>query len=110
MLRNARRGASKINREQGFSPATSKIECMERWKLFSSEAPIAPLNQNSFIRRAIADGTTASFCKKCFATIAVARREIELSQAEQDHVCHPFVLAFWESMLAPSESSKPNHV
>lgn len=56
-----------------------------------------------FTHRPNTDGTTASFCNRCFVTVAVARGEIELERAERIHVCDPSVLEYWKLL---SDSSR----
>jgi hypothetical protein len=38
------------------------------------------------------DGSYDSICTLCFQTVAKARIEIELSEHERNHKCHPVVL------------------
>lgn len=54
------------------------------------------------------DGTTASFCNKCFATVAASRSEAELEGAEQVHICDPYVLELWKALSNANRCSKPD--
>lgn len=43
-----------------------------------------------FMHRANPDGKFDSICKECFVTVAAGRREVDLEDAEQSHVCNPW--------------------
>lgn len=53
----------------------------------------------AFTRRPNRDGTTESFCNRCFVTVASAHFESDLERAEQAHVCDPHTLAYWQAVL-----------
>ena len=61
----------------------------------------------SFTRRPVPDGSFASFCNKCFDTVAVSRRDAELEAAELAHVCDPWKLRYWKSLAETRRSAKP---
>ena len=46
----------------------------------------------SFAHRRNFDGSYDSICTKCFATVAMAEKEEELSPAESAHLCDPSAL------------------
>jgi hypothetical protein len=62
------------------------------------EVPIISPALTAFTHRPFEDGTIASFCNKCFTTIATAQWEADLEQAEQAHVCDPRVLDYWRAL------------
>jgi len=57
-----------------------------------------------FTRRPGPYGTTVSFCNKCFQTVFTSHREAELDTAEQDHVCDPSLLDYWNATAASIQS------
>jgi hypothetical protein len=57
--------------------------------------PNAPL----FVHRDNGDGTTDSFCRKCFITIASSQRKVDIECAEGNHKCDPMQLEYMESIL-----------
>lgn len=61
-----------------------------------------------FIHRPVPDGSTISFCNRCFATVAVAHLEAELHQPEQSHVCDPYGLEHWKAPSRENRSSNPD--
>lgn len=61
----------------------------------------------SFTRRPVPDGSFASFCNKCFDTVAVSGKEAELDAAEQAHVCDPWKLKYWKSLAETRRTAKP---
>jgi hypothetical protein len=50
---------------------------------------VSSVPSTPYTRRALPDGTTVSFCNKCFDTVAESHWEAELDMAEQEHVCDP---------------------
>lgn len=60
---------------------------------------MASLIPSTFVRRATGNRTTESTCTRCFLTVATARHEEELDQAEQRHVCDPWLLEQWKQMF-----------
>jgi hypothetical protein len=56
-------------------------------------------NVPPFVHRDNADGTTISFCRTCFMTVASSHWEAELERAENIHKCDPIQLAFLASIL-----------
>lgn len=71
------------------------------------EVAMNVLARISFSRRPVADGSCASFCNKCFDTVAVSRREAELDAAEHAHVCDPWRLKYWKSLAETRRTAKP---
>ena len=71
------------------------------------EGAMNVLARISFSRRPVADGSFASFCNKCFDTVAVSRRETELEAAEQAHVCDPWKLKYWKTLAETKRSAEP---
>ena len=55
--------------------------------------------QNTFVRRSTGHRTVESTCKRCFLTVAIAKRERELDQAEQRHICEPWLLEQWKQIF-----------
>lgn len=60
---------------------------------------MASLIPSTFVRRPIGHRTTESTCTRCSLTVATAKREEELDQAEQGHVCDPWLLEQWNQMF-----------
>lgn len=60
---------------------------------------MASLPPSTFVRRPIGHRTTESTCSRCSLTVATAKREQELDQAEQRHVCDPWLLEQWKQMF-----------
>ena len=50
--------------------------------------------QPVFVHRVNSDGTTVSFCRECFATVASSMWEAELERAESTHRCDPSRLEY----------------
>jgi hypothetical protein len=67
---------------------------------------MASLAHTGFTHRPNPDGTTATFCNKCFKTVASAQWEAELERAERTHVCDPLILEHWESLSDPHRFNK----
>lgn len=61
---------------------------------------------NTFIRRPKGHRITESTCERCFLTVAAAKRENELRQAEQNHVCDPWLMEQWRQMFEYSPSGR----
>jgi hypothetical protein len=57
------------------------------------------VNAPLFVHRDAADGTTASFCRKCFITVASSQREADLERAERNHECDPIELEYLDGIL-----------
>jgi hypothetical protein len=53
----------------------------------------------NFVHRHNVDGTTDSFCRKCFATVASSQWEVELDRAEQKHLCDPVQLEYMQRIF-----------
>ena len=47
---------------------------------------------NRFCLRFYADGTHDLICLKCFRTVASEESEIDLEEAERNHICDPDIL------------------
>ena len=56
------------------------------------------LNTSGFAHRHNLDSTFDSICTGCFCTIATARTESELAEAEKEHACEPSPLC--EALLS----------
>jgi len=54
---------------------------------------MAFLFSKPFPHRKNADGTWDSICTKCFRTVATAKRESSLADAEAEHVCVSSIFA-----------------
>lgn len=67
---------------------------------------MASLTPSTFVRRPTGNRTTESTCSRCSLTVATARHEKELDQAEQSHVCEPWLLEQWNQMF---ESNPGRH-
>jgi hypothetical protein len=52
-----------------------------------------------FVHRANADGTTVSFCRRCFMTVASSQWEADLERGEGNHKCDPIELEFLDNVL-----------
>jgi len=62
--------------------------------------PVTPV---AYGRRRNLDGTIDSICRKCFVTVATARREAGLHRAERSHTCDPNVLEYWNRAMESGE-------
>jgi len=63
---------------------------------------MASLIPSTFTRRPGAHRNMESTCTRCSLTVATARREEELDQAEQSHVCDSWLLDQWKQMFEHS--------
>ena len=41
-----------------------------------------------------------SICTRCFRTVALDSGEVDLDNAEQNHVCDPWLVAHWKELAA----------
>lgn len=57
------------------------------------------VNVPRFVHRDNADGTTASFCRRCFMTVASSQWEADLERAERNHKCDPIELECLDGIL-----------
>lgn len=57
------------------------------------------VNVPLFVHRDGADGTTASFCRRCFMTVASSQWEADLERAERNHKCDPIELEYLDGVL-----------
>jgi hypothetical protein len=62
--------------------------------------------ENTFIRRPRGHRTLESTCKRCFLTVATAKRERELDEAEQRHTCDSWLLEQWKQMFEYTPAGK----
>ena len=60
---------------------------------------MASLTPSIFIRRPGAHRTMESSCRRCSLIVGTAKREEELDQAEQSHVCDSWLLDQWKQMF-----------
>jgi hypothetical protein len=60
-----------------------------------------------FIHRGNRDGTTDSFCRKCFMTVASSQWEADLEPAESNHKCDPIQMEHLYGVL--NQVSKSDH-
>lgn len=67
---------------------------------------MASPNPSTFVRRPGAHRTTESICTRCLLAVATAKREEELDQAEQRHVCDSWLLEQWKQMFEYSPDRK----
>ena len=67
---------------------------------------MASLTPSTFVRRLTEHRTTESTCTRCSLTVATAKREEELDQAEQRHVCDSWLLEQWKQMFEHSPDRK----
>jgi hypothetical protein len=51
-----------------------------------------PADEKHFCLRRNRDGTVDSICTKCFLTVYRGESEVERRQAEENHVCNPWVV------------------
>jgi hypothetical protein len=63
--------------------------------------------ETAFEHRENCDGTIDSICRKCFATVGRSVREMELEQAERDHICDPDLLERWNRLAAQKSIDGP---
>jgi len=71
---------------------------------------MALLTPSMFVRRLTGHRATESICTRCSLTVATAKREEELEQAEQLHVCDPWLLEQWKQMFEhSSDHQKAGH-
>jgi hypothetical protein len=63
------------------------------------EYPEVLQNAPLFVHRDNEDGTIASFCRKCFMTIASSQRNVDIERAEGYHKCNPIQLEYVDSIL-----------
>lgn len=104
---------------QGFSPVTFVIPlcksgcihclaaCIEGLDLKSIDyfgGPVSSSAETTFVRRQNANGSTHSICTCCFITVATATRQADLDQAEQRHICDPWLVAHWKELASRSPS------
>jgi hypothetical protein len=59
-----------------------------------------------FVRRDKAHRTTASFCRRCFMTVASSQLEADLERAERNHKCDPIELEYLNGMLSQKSGQK----
>jgi hypothetical protein len=67
---------------------------------------IEVLTDGPFVHRDKADGTTASFCRKCFMTVASSQWEADLVRAEHNHNCDPVELEYLSGTLRQKSGSE----
>ena len=61
-----------------------------------------------FVHRDNADGTTATFCRRCYMTVASSQREADLERAERYHKCDPIELEYLDGILSQiAKSDQP---
>ena len=73
---------------------------------------MAFLFSKPFPHRKNADGSWDSICSKCFRTVATAKRESSLRDAEASHVCVPSIFAdaaLFQSRKPAQSSADPPH-
>jgi hypothetical protein len=63
------------------------------------------VNVPLFVHRNNANGTTASFCRRCFMTVASSQQEEDLERGERYHKCDPIELEFLAGLLGQSAKS-----
>jgi hypothetical protein len=63
------------------------------------------VNVPLFIHRDTGDGTTASFCRRCFMTVASSPWEADLERAERKHECDPIELEYLDGILSQISKS-----
>lgn len=60
----------------------------------------------AYTHRQNPDGTTDSVCRKCFATVVTASRQVDLDHAEHSHCCDLKALDSWNDMI--ERSNRPS--
>lgn len=63
------------------------------------------VNVPLFVHRDNADGTTVSFCRRCFMTVASCQWEADLERAERNHKCDPIELEYLDGILSQKSKS-----
>lgn len=57
------------------------------------------VHRSKFSRRSEWNGTIVSTCNACSTTVAASVREVELDNAEREHICDPQTLDHWKSFI-----------
>lgn len=53
----------------------------------------------TFIRRPPEHWRMESTCKRCFLTVATAKREAELDRTEERHICDQWLVEPWKQLF-----------
>lgn len=57
------------------------------------------MHRAEFSRRSAWNGTIVSTCNSCSTTVGASPREVELDNAERNHICDPQTLDHWKMFI-----------